>query len=192
MPVDEASENEDEEKGDGDIDSRSGDGNDELLEGIAGHPGEAGNSADGEEGYIRGADSEGARGEGVSEFMEEDTEKKQKNKRKACESCGPASMLKMDESIECKKEEKGRVDADINACDPAQGIGPLHAGLGYSIIKLRPILAPVGDEVGTHIKTAADFNRVVDFLGNPDAEFTQGAVFLGHIDGEGEFAFEIA
>lgn len=76
-----------EDPGDDDVYERAGDGDDELMAGIARYAFEACHSTDREQGDIRGVDSIAARGRGVTELVQDDAEKEQKDKQHGGE-CG--------------------------------------------------------------------------------------------------------
>ena len=103
----EAAKEEDEHSGDDNIHKRAGDRDDELLSGLFGHALKASESSDGKEGDIGSTDAETARGEGMSEFVEEDAKEKAAKEDETGKGMGDAAFGEESESKDRKKKNKG-------------------------------------------------------------------------------------
>ena len=102
-------------EGDDHVDRRSGQRNDQFLPWFVRHTLQPGNAADRKERNIRGVDPVGAGGQGMAEFVEDDTDKEKNDEGKPGKDRRQSTLCVVDRPEPGEEEEKGRVDADVDA-----------------------------------------------------------------------------
>ena len=118
--IKEASDHDIERKGNDDIDRRTGQRDDQFLPRFVRHAFQPRHATDGEERDIRRVDPVSAGGKGVAELVEDDADKEQDNEGKAGKHRRRSTFRVVDKPEPGEEEEKGRVDADVDAGNPCE------------------------------------------------------------------------
>ena len=130
--------------GQDDVDGRAGQGHQQLLPGVVGHPLEPGHPADGQEDDVARADAEAPGGQRVPQLVQDHDAEQRQDEDQATDRLPDIAVgqVVLDADPDQQEEER-EVDVDVDAGDPANPPGPAHGRPPYSdqtMFSLRPNL----------------------------------------------------
>src|SRR5439155_3912079 len=118
--------NRQEDAGDQEVHRGTGERDHDLLARLLGNPLQPGDAADRQERDIPGADPVMARGQGMSQLVEDDAPEERQEEADRLEGEGRALPPRQHEEDEDEKNEEGRVDPNRNPRDLRNLPGPTH------------------------------------------------------------------
>ena len=121
-----AAQDEDEHHRDHHVDQRAGDGHNQLLPRLVGHPLKACHPANRQQRDVRCVDAKGARGQGVAELVQQHAAEQGENEEHAFGGRGRAADFVVGETNPRQEQKEGDVDADLDAGDSRDFDGPAH------------------------------------------------------------------